>query len=625
MVKPPHLDPDGRLRAIGPGRRLGEVAMNRTISLKNLLIALTITTLALAAWLAHTAIKLKAEAEERFFDQYNRQQLIVADHTAQAILDLFGTLRRSLTLTAQLYSDKPVTRETSLAAAGSLRAIYNVIGDTPIIDLVIFDREGTCVGIVPEEPRTIGVNYSWRGYYKWARDEGKPGVMYLSPFLKLQGGQNRGDMAIMVAEGIYGPGGEFKGVAMITLNFDKLVSRYILSVKMGEQGYAWLVDSANGSILVDPKGRIAGQTFEQAFVPKWPKLYELVKETGKGARGLSWYDFEDPSDQTRTVRKLVAYSPVAVENFLWTVGVCTPEGEVKQLFASFLGRQQSFFSTVILFTLTGAIFFLSILLLWNRALVKEVSIRTGALEAAQGKLETAFNELLGARKLAAVGHLALGLVHEIRNPLSSIRMNMQMIRKRLPPDGPSSENFRIMEDEILRLNRLLGDVMVFARPAPLRLSLADLTQLVRRVFILVGEKLNSADITTESVFGEGAVQVLCDQEQIMQLILNLVLNSIQALEGISGERKIKVEFDCIGEWAELKVSDTGSGIAPGQFDSLFDPFFTTKAQGGGLGLSIAQRIAQSHGGTLEADREASAGAIFILRLPVGGPLEKKPD
>lgn len=597
--------------------------MPRSAPFRTLLLGLVLATLVLAVWLALNSTTLGREAEESFFTQYNKQQLLAANHTARGLEDAFGTFKRSLTLTANLFNHGPVTFETAQKSNASLKAIYNVISDTPVIDLVVFDKTGTVVGIVPEDPTTLGENYSWRGYYKWAKEEGKPDRMYLSPFLKLQGGQHRGDMAIMVAEGIYDKNGGFQGVAMITVNFDELMRRHILSVKMGERGYAWLIDSANGTILVDPRGKVTGQSIEQAFLPRWEKLYKIAKDSARGEAGLDWYDYEDPNDPSLRVRKLVAYAPVRVEQFLWTVGVCTPEEEVSRLFATFLGRQQSFSRTVIYLTLTGAMLFLGLLLYWNRSLSKEVEVRTSALEEARGKLENAFSELLDAKKLAAVGHLALGLVHEIRNPLSSIRMNMQMVRKRLPTESPSTENFRIMEEEILRLNRLLGDVMVFARPTPLRPVPTDMPELVRRALILIGEKLNASLVTASAEWPPDFPKVNCDPEQITQVLLNLFLNALHALENFQGERKISVSAFLEGDLAVIEVADTGPGIAAKHMESLFDPFFTTKAQGGGLGLSIAQRIAQSHGGTLEAEKDRPSGALFRLKLPLAGPPKHK--
>jgi len=176
-----------------------------------------------------------------------------------------------------------------------------------------------------------------------------------------------------------------------------------------------------------------------------------------------------------------------------------------------------------------------------------------------------------------------------------------------------------MEEEIMRLNRLLGDVMVFARPSPVRLAFTSMPALVDRVLMLVREKLGHASIKVETSWHKTPPQVLCDPEQLVQVLLNLMLNSIQALENVEGERRILLEGVLEGDMLAISISDNGHGIEPSHFESLFDPFFTTKSQGGGLGLSIAQRIMQSHEGSLEADRHVATGARFTLRLPVSGP------
>lgn len=584
-----------------------------------LLCALAAAALGLSLWLVSAARTLRSEARDRFFEQYNRQQLLVAQNAARGIEAIFGGFRRTLSLTADLFRDREVTAATAGQVRESLTAMYGVLAEAPIIDLVLFDRAGTVVGIVPDEPGTLGQNYSWRDYYQWARDRGRPGQLYLSPFTRLAGGQHRGDMAVIVAMGIYDPGGRFKGVAMATVNFDELARRSILSVRMGEHGYAWLLDSLHGTILVDPRGKITGQHFAEAFLPRWPKLHALAEATRSGRPATDWYDFVDPRDPARAVRKLVGHAPVRLEGALWTLGVCTPTDEVEALFASFLGRQQTFFETLIATTLAAAAVFLGLLLTWNRILSAEVQARARDLDEARSRLESAFEELLAARKMAAVGHLALGLAHEIRNPLSSIRMNVQMLRRRLPAEGPSAENFAILEEEIQRLNRLLTDVMSFARPPALRLVDARLPEVARRALVLLAPRLEGAGITCRSEWPAGFPVVRCDAELVHQALLNLLLNAVQALEGRPGRREVAVRGEAAGDFASVEVVDSGPGVAPEHRASLFDPFFTTKAQGGGLGLSIAQSIALRHGGTLEAGEAPGGGARFILRLPLAGP------
>jgi two-component system, NtrC family, C4-dicarboxylate transport sensor histidine kinase DctB len=585
---------------------------------KTLVFVLLGTTIGLLAWLVQGTRELTAEARERFFEQYNRQQLLVAEQAAHTIEGLFATFRRHLTLVAGLFPSGRVNAARAKEVSETLRAVYDVLSDTPVIDLVVFDRDGTVVAILPDEPETLGRNYEWRPYYRWARDRGAPGKMYLSPFLRLEGGQQRGDMALIVAEGIYSRSGRFEGVVILTVNFDELARKHILSIRFGENGYAWLLDSRNRSILVDPRGKVTGQSYENAFMPRWPKLYAFALGAGGGQPGVDWYDFEDPADPSREVRKLVGYAPVRIEDSLWTLGVCTPVGEVEGLLGSFLDRQESFSLGLVAAALAGVGALLGLVLTWNRALSKEVVARTSELTAAQSKLETAFEELLAARKVAAVGQLAVGLAHEIRNPLSSIRMNVQMLRKRAQADASSRENFQIVEQEILRLNRLLSELMSFARPAPFRLERTRLPEVLRRVLQLLEQRLEQAGVEVEVVEPAALRGVLCDPEQLQQVFLNLLLNAVEALEGLATERRIEFRFEEEGDFSTFSIRDTGPGISSEDRGNLFDPFFTTKAQGGGLGLSIVQGIVLRHGGAIDAASDPGGGTTVTVRLPVHG-------
>jgi len=569
-------------------------------------------------WLLWTTAGLRREARERFFEQYNQQQLILARQAARAVEGVFDTYRRNLGLVAGLFDGTGVSRREAERAAGSLRQIYESLVDTPIIDLVVFDREGTVVAIEPQDAFTLGRNYSWREYYIWARDAGKPGQMYLSPFMRLEGGQHRGDKALIVAEGIYGSDRSFQGVAMFTLSFDELARRHVLSLRIGEEGYAWLVDSQSRTVLVDPRGVIGGQGFDEAFLPRWPKLHALLESTREGRPGTDWYDFVDPGDSGATVRKLVGYAPVRIEGRLWTLGVCTPEREVEALLSSLLRRQERLSAGAVAAVLAGTVLLSGLLLGWNRSLTREVSARTQDLSAARGRLEATFDELLSAKKLAAVGNLALGLAHEIRNPLSSVRMNVQMIRKKVAPEPPLLEHFAIVEAEILRLNRLLNDLMGFARPRALRLEAVDLGAVVERVLALLRERLEAEGVRVDRRLATDLEPVVCDGEQIQQVLLNLTLNALEAMERGGGRRVLSVGTARAEGYATLWVTDTGTGIAAADRDKLFDPFFTTKAGGGGLGLSIVENIVLHHGGHLTVASEPAAGATLTVHLPLQG-------
>ncbi len=583
-----------------------------------LFAVVVLAALLLMGWLLWATAALRSEARERFFEQYNRQQLILAQQAARTIEEVFATFRSNLGLVAGLFDGGEVDRDTAARAAGSLARIYQSLRGTPLIDLVVFDREGTVVAIEPPDEYTLGRNYAWREYFAWARDRGRPGEMHLSPFMRMEGGQHRGQKALIVAEGIYGADGSFQGATTFTLSFDELARQHVLSLRIGQDGYAWLVDSQGETVLVDPRGAVGGQGFDEAFLPRWPKLHALLSSTRDGRPGMDWYDFVDPADPGAEVRKLVGYAPVRLEERLWTLGVCTPVREVEALLSSLLRRQELLAAGAVAAVLAGAVLLSGLLLTWNRSLSREVASRTRDLTEARTRLEVTFDELLAARKLGAVGNLALGLAHEIRNPLSSIRMNVQMIRKKVPGEASLQEHFGIVEAEILRLNRLLNDLMGLARPRALRLEAVDLGPLAEKVLALAQGRLEAGGVRVERRLEGAGAPVVCDPEQIEQVLWNLVLNAVEAMERNVGRRVLTVAVRRSGGWAALSVTDTGPGIPEADRSKLFDPFFSTKAGGGGLGLSIVESIVLHHGGHVAVESAPGAGATFTLTLPAEG-------
>ncbi|HJV67326.1 MAG TPA: ATP-binding protein [Geomonas sp.] len=584
------------------------------------LAAVIAVTLCAFIYIVNTNDAVRAEARARFFEQYNRQQYLVAQLTAHSLDELFANFDRNLDLAASLFQERKLDQEGVASVRPILGKIFGSLSGTPVIDLVVFDPEGTAVAIEPNDPFTVGRSYAWREYYRWLRSEKKPGRMYVSPFMRLAGGRNRGVKEIIVAKGIYGTDWKFRGVVACTVDFQLLARNYILSVRIGKHGQAWLVDGSTRHILVDPNGRIEGRTIEEAAKEKWPQLYGLMCRAARGEAGSGWYDFEDPEDPDRTVRKLVSYHPVRLENRIWAVGVATPEREVSALLASFLQRQE-YISTMLLFTITaGAALLLAVLFNWNRSLSAQVALHTRALGDAHERLQATFDELLVTQKVAAVGQLVLGLVHEIRNPLSAIQMNLQMIRKKIAPSGILSENFSIADGEIQRLNRLLKDMLDFARPRPLRLQQMAAPAMVRRLLQLVAPRLAGSCIESREDV-DPALVLVCDPEQIHQVLLNLVLNACEAMEQGGGERVLTISAHAAGAQARFIVSDTGGGIPPEQAARLFDPFYTTKAAGGGLGLSTVHTIVTSHKGSVSVLSEPGQGSSFTVTLPLAGPLD----
>ncbi len=221
--------------------------------------------------------------------------------------------------------------------------------------------------------------------------------------------------------------------------------------------------------------------------------------------------------------------------------------------------------------------------------------------------------VLRAEELAEVGQIAAGMAHELRNPLTSIKMLVQVDREKAEARGLPSDDLYAIEQEIRRMENRLNSFMDFARPPRPERRLLDLVPVVEQTMALVGGRAGKQRVEFRFVRPEAPVQAEADGEQIRQLLVNLALNALDVMPR-GGILEVEIPPSTDGQ-VELRVLDTGPGIAPGHLTRLYEPFFTSKETGLGLGLAVSQRIARDHGGSLHARNRPEGGACFVLRLP----------
>ena len=232
------------------------------------------------------------------------------------------------------------------------------------------------------------------------------------------------------------------------------------------------------------------------------------------------------------------------------------------------------------------------------------------------------SELLVERseKLASLGMLAAGVAHEIRNPLTAIKAALFIQQKKFQPGSVEQGDIKLVEREILRLERIVNDFLLFARPSDPQLAVIPADLVLLETQHLLEPQLSRAGI---KLVMETAppLRINVDSSQIQQVLINLVQNAADSIEH-SGTITLRARRDrkhlAKGESdvAVLEVTDTGKGIPAGVEKRLFDPFFTTKDNGTGLGLSIAARIVQNHGGALQYQTQVNHGTTFGIVLPL---------
>jgi signal transduction histidine kinase len=221
-------------------------------------------------------------------------------------------------------------------------------------------------------------------------------------------------------------------------------------------------------------------------------------------------------------------------------------------------------------------------------------------------------QMTRAEHAATLGELAAGLAHEIRNPLAGIAGVMDIVGRDLPATSPALEVVNDVREEVLRINRIVSDLLETARPKPPDCQLADLNATVEHAVAMAKQQALSKPIKIVCIKHPTLPPVEHDTAQIHQILLNLVLNAIQALDGPGS---VTVTVDSNDGMASVAVQDTGPGIPPETLPNIFRPFFTTKGHGTGLGLSLAKRIAQDHGGQLNVASRLGQGSTFTLLLP----------
>jgi len=218
-----------------------------------------------------------------------------------------------------------------------------------------------------------------------------------------------------------------------------------------------------------------------------------------------------------------------------------------------------------------------------------------------------------AEHLATLGELAAGLAHEIRNPLAGIAGVMDIIGRDLPATSPAQDVLKDVREEVLRINRIVTDLLETARPKAPQIQAADLNTTVDHALMFAREQAKSKPIQFRCEKPDDLPLVAHDPSQVHQVLLNLMLNAIQAIDG-PGTIIITVEQR--GLMAAVVVADTGPGIPPETLNNIFRPFFTTKGHGTGLGLSLAKRIIEDHGGRIEVSSMPGHGCTFTVLLPV---------
>lgn len=255
---------------------------------------------------------------------------------------------------------------------------------------------------------------------------------------------------------------------------------------------------------------------------------------------------------------------------------------------------------------------------WSNTLEDKVAKKTDELNKVQV-------QILHMDKMASLGKLSSVIAHELNNPLAGILTYARLIEKRLgrePIEAPQTEamrkDIRLIADETKRCGDIVKNLLFFARGSEGEYRQADLNEVIEKTIKLVHHKIDMFDIQLEVHVPEQSVLATCDQSQIQQSVLAIIINAIEAMTD-GGHLTVVLQRD--NGNAVIRITDTGIGISEEDQRRIFEPFFSTKEEGHGtgLGLSVAFGIVQSHDGRISVQSEAGKGATFVVTLPISGP------
>jgi signal transduction histidine kinase len=284
---------------------------------------------------------------------------------------------------------------------------------------------------------------------------------------------------------------------------------------------------------------------------------------------------------------------------------------IQHTWASNVPYAASQYAELVLFHLAGLL--VGFLADVQRRLTGEYQRAAMSLEMANRELRESHEQLKRADRLSALGEIAAGLAHEIRNPLAGMKGALEIVASRVTAGTPEAEFTDIATTELGRLDSLVGEFLSYARPREPEFRLASLHDVIDHVVLLLGPEAERARVTVTREATERLPDVRMDPEQIRQVLFNVALNGVQA-SPVGSELRIRTARD--QDWAIVDVIDQGSGIPAEHRHRLFDPFFTTKTYGTGLGLAVSQRIIAAHGGHIDIDGSDREGTVVQIALPV---------
>jgi signal transduction histidine kinase len=565
--------------------------------------------------------KLNLKVEFVLREQFNQQQLMLAKKIADNIEAYFDYLENEmLAFPWRFRSFYPKSPEFQTYMAKRFQDMQNL----GILAILVYDSNGMLMhswGTPPLDRTALRLPAP---YLQWAKEPKNRDRLYRGKVSLWEGPPWPGRRLMPLMVPLYNGADSSRLVGVLQLLIDPffIAAQTTKDVRSGQTGYPWIIDQ-DGVFLAHYEKDFVGQDAIQVRIARNPKIsYQAIRELHerifRGEEGTGSYISGWHRQKIGEVEKLYAFTTVRFDkglirgvtdiedaaHNLWGVAVAAPVEEVSGQVWEVLYQELALAGLFFLVVVIASGIFIGMALTFNKRLSREVELKTKELKESQ-------ELLLRSERFAAVGKAAAYVSHEIKNPLMVIGGLAQQVSRRLEqPD--LKEKLGIILGEVRRLENFLSELRDFTRPARPVKEIIDLNRIIQDVHMLMEGEAKKRKITITEHLDPGLPSVMADPGQLKQVLLNLLKNSMEAMDS-GGE--ITLSSGAEGPYVWFSVRDTGCGMPPEVLEKIFDPFFTTKEKGTGLGLAVIHKIITDHRGTVTVESEPDKGTTFTVKLP----------
>jgi two-component system sensor histidine kinase HydH len=569
--------------------------------------------------------RLNRKVEDILKDQFNQQQLELARKIADNVVAYFDYLENELLAFPGRFRLIP---PNSPGFGEYMETRFQDMHRLGILEIRWYNRAGRLQRVwrpaaqasPPATSDSLPV-----AILTWMHDPQSKGRLYLGEVRQATQPPWQGRLVMPLLTGLYASPAASAADGLLELLIDPtyIAHKVTTGVRSGATGYPWIIDQ-NGIILAHYEQDFVGQDSLGVRRQRNPKLIfrnlnALQERLLNGEEGTGGYVSGWHRQKQGEIPKLAAYTPIRFDKGLirgvtdvedpdrnlWGVVVVAPVAEVAGQVGE-VNRQELFlvalfFLAVILATVT----LIAVALSWNKVLAREVKLKTE-------ELQEFHKRLVHSERFAAIGEAAAYVSHEIKNPLMVIGGLARQVERKVEEDPPLKEKLQIIQNEAQRLENFLGDLRDFTRPAAPAKQEIDINEVIHDVDNLMAGEAKNQGVTLVEHLEPHLPSLQADPNQMKQVLLNLVKNSLEALDSggqvilASGAQDNQVWFS---------VQDTGGGMSPEVLENIFNPFFSTKEKGTGLGLAVIHKIVTDHHGAITVESSPDQGTTIRVKLP----------